>query len=246
MKNKINEPLYSEQIPYAEVNKASIKNWSIDDRPREKFLSKGKAAMSDAELLSILINTGTRNKTSLDIARMILSAAGGSLQALSRMPFQQLQSFEGIGKAKAITIQAAIELGNRKQHAISLSKKIINSPQDAFEIIRHSLEDLPHEEFWVLHLNHALNFIKKERISVGGMTSTIVDLRLLSKSCIENLTSNVILCHNHPSGKMLASEADINLTQKIKNALSIFDIHVRDHIIVCGKDYVSFADKGLL
>ena len=227
-------------------DKFTIKHWAEDDRPREKLLLKGKSALSDAELLAIIINSGNRDESAVDLAKRILSTVEDNIDTLSKCNLKTLMSFKGIGLAKAISIVAGLELGHRKQLAIRSQKIDVKSSFDAYETIRHHLEDLPHEEFWILHLNHSLKLIKKEQISIGGLTSTIVDIRLLTKSCIESLTTNLILCHNHPSEKLQASEADIKITLKIKNALSIFDIHVKDHIIIAGKEYLSFADQGMI
>lgn len=227
-------------------DKSAIKHWSEDDRPREKLLSKGKNALSDAELLAIILNSGNKYESALSLSKRILGSVEGSLDNLAKLSIAKLMEFKGIGEAKAIAITAAIELGNRKQQSVQQHRTEVTCSQEAYNAIRSMLEDLPHEEFWILHLNHSLRLTKKERISVGGLASTIVDIRLISKSCIENLTTNLILCHNHPSEKLQASEADIKITQKVKNALSIFDIHVRDHIIVGGKQYFSFADNGML
>jgi DNA repair protein RadC len=224
----------------------AIKHWSEDDRPREKLLMKGKNALSDAELLAIILNSGNKYESALSLSKRILASVGGNLDNLAKLSIAKLKEFRGIGEAKAIAIAAAIELGNRKQHSAQQLRPQVTCSQEAYQAIRSVLEDLPHEEFWILHLNHSLKLIKKERISTGGLAATVVDIRLISKSCIENLTTNLILCHNHPSEKLQASEADIKITDKVKNALSIFDIHVRDHIIVGGKQYFSFADNGML
>lgn len=224
----------------------AIKNWSEDDRPREKLLSKGRNALSDAELLAIILNSGNKYESALSLSKRILASVEGNLDNLAKLSIAKLKEFRGIGEAKAIAIAAAIELGNRKQQSMQQLKAQVTCSQEAYHAIRSVLEDLPHEEFWILHLNHSLKLTKKERISTGGLAATIVDIRLIGKSCIENLTTNLILCHNHPSEKLQASEADIKITEKVKNALSIFDIHVRDHIIVGGKQYFSFADNGML
>ena len=246
MKNKILQKTTQNPPMILGEGKLSIKYWAEEDRPREKLLQKGKNQLSDAELLAILLNTGTSKVSALDIAKNILSEVKGNLNQLSKLSIAHLKQFKGIGEAKAITISAALELGNRKINTSNDAKICIKTSSDAYDAIRPMLQDLPHEEFWILHLNQSLNLIKKERISIGGLAATIVDIRLISKSCLENLTSNLILCHNHPSEKKLASDADIKITQEVKNALSIFDIYVKDHIIVCGKDYFSFADQGML
>jgi len=227
-------------------NKLSIKQWHEDDQPREKLMLKGSSALSDSELLAILIGSGNRNESALALCKRILFDVSNDLNNLSRMNIAQLMKYKGIGEAKAISITAALELGKRRQGINPKEKPIIRNSNEAYRAIGYILEDLSVEEFWIMHLNHGARLMKLERISIGGIASTIVDVKLIGKSCLENLTSSVILCHNHPSGNLQPSEQDNKLTKRIREALSLFDISVRDHIIIGGKGYYSFADEGNL
>jgi DNA repair protein RadC len=223
-----------------------ISQWNEDDKPREKLMLKGTEALSDAELLAILIGSGNREESALALCQRMLSDVENNLDSFCRLSLKDLMKYKGIGEAKAITILAALEIGKRRRATLPKDKPAIRSSSDAYEAIAYILEEKPYEEFWILHLNRANKLTKTERISVGGISSTIVEVRLIAKSCIENLTSSVVLCHNHPSESLSPSQEDRILTKKIKAALKLFDIAVMDHIIVCGRNYYSFADNNLL
>lgn len=223
-----------------------IAHWSEDDRPREKLINKGKTALSDAELVAILIGSGSRNETAVGLSQRILLSVGNNLTGLGKLSLPQLTSFRGIGEAKAITIAAALELGRRcrQQETAALTK--IASSQSVFEIMQPVIGELPHEEFWILYLNNANKVVFKAQLSKGGLTGTVVDVRLVFKSAFEHHATGVILCHNHPSGTLTASDADRQITRKLKIAGENLDIKVLDHVIVTEKAYLSFADEGIL
>lgn len=224
----------------------TIKNWAESDRPREKLLQKGKTALSDAELLAILIGSGSRNESAVDLCRKILSETGDSLSELGKLTVTQLLQYKGIGEAKAVTIAAAMELGRRRRSEEALEKKKISSSASVFELMQPDIGELPHEEFHVLYLNNSNRVIKKEQLSKGGITGTLVDVRLAMKRSIELGATALILAHNHPSGNLSPSNADKQLTQKLKTAGESLDIKILDHVIVTEKSYFSFADEGLI
>ncbi len=223
-----------------------IKDWNEDDQPREKLFLKGCLALSDAELLAILIGSGNRKDTALAISRRILSETGHDLAALSKLSVQNLVKFRGIGKAKAIVIIAAMELGRRGRVVKSREKSKLNSSRSVFELMQPLIGELDHEEFWILLLNNANKIEFKWQLSVGGITATLVDVRLIYKKAIEHGATSIILCHNHPSGNRQPSQSDIILTKKVIKGGSILDIKILDHIIVSGQTYYSFADEGSL
>lgn len=224
----------------------SIKNWSEDDRPREKLLLKGRAALSDAELIAILIGSGNTEESAVDLSKRILAKAENNLNTLGKLTINQLTEFKGIGEAKAISIAAAMELGRRRraEEAVKLNK--INSSRDVFELMQPILGELPHEEFWILYLNNSNKITHKEQSSKGGITGTLVDMRLVLKRALEVGATGIILVHNHPSGTLIASEPDKMLTRKLKTAAESLDIKVLDHIIITEKAYFSFADENIL
>ena len=224
----------------------SIKSWAEDDRPREKLLSKGKAALSDAELIAILIGSGTPKISAVDLSKQILNAINNNLNELARMTVKDLMKFKGIGEAKAISIITALELGRRRREADILERKKITSSRDAFELMQPALGDLGHEEFHVIYLSNSNRILTKKQVSSGGMTGTVADVRMIMKQAIDQQATAIILCHNHPSGAIKPSQADIGLTKKVKEAGEILDVKVLDHIIVTLKDYYSFADEGML
>jgi DNA repair protein RadC len=226
--------------------KNGIKSWAEDDRPREKLLLKGTSSLSDAELLAILIGSGTKNSTAVDLAKQILAKAGNSLNELAKQSNQDLQKTKGIGEARAITIVAALELGRRRKEADIDEKPLITSSNDARDIMHPILADLPHEEFWVLLLNRANRVIDKIRISQGGISGTVIDNRIILKRAIDKLASGMIVSHNHPSGNPKPSGADIEITRKLKESGKIMDISLLDHVIICDNSYFSFADEGLM
>lgn len=224
----------------------SIKNWSQDDQPREKLRDKGKAVLSDAELVAILIGSGSRNESAVDLCKRILASVDHNLNALGKLSIKQLMEFKGIGEAKAITIAAAMELGRRRrlEDVVQLDK--ITSSRSVFDIMQPILGELPHEEFWILYLNNSNKVIQKNQLSKGGITATLVDVRLVLKTALEVGSTALILCHNHPSGTLKPSEADKNLTHKLKLAAESLDIKVLDHLIITEKAYFSFADENIL
>ena len=224
----------------------SIKNWSQDDQPREKLRDKGKAVLSDAELVAILIGSGSREESAVDLCKRILASVDHNLNALGKLSIKQLMEFKGIGEAKAITIAAAMELGRRRriEDAVQLDK--ITSSRSVFDVMQPVLGELPHEEFWILYLNNSNKVIQKNQLSKGGITGTLVDVRLVLKSALEVGATSLILCHNHPSGTLKPSQADKDITQKLKTAAQSLDIKVLDHLIITEKTYFSFADDGIL
>lgn len=228
------------------LNSFSIKHWSEDDRPREKLIHKGKSSLSDAELLAILIGSGNREESAVELCKRILHTSENSLHKLAKTNLKQLQEFKGIGEAKAISIMAALELGNRRGAEPMEKLNKITSSKDVFSIMHPFIGDLDHEQFWVLMLNNSNKVIYKFPLSKGGITATMVDTRLVFKSALAQGATALILAHNHPSGTLQPSQADKTITQKIKKAGELLDIKVLDHIIVTEKTYFSFADESLL
>jgi DNA repair protein RadC len=225
---------------------SGIKSWAQDDRPREKLLSKSSSALSDVELLAILIGSGTRQLSAVDVARLILNSSNNSITELSRLSIKELIKFKGIGEAKAINIAAALELGRRRRLKEGLEKKKITSSRDAFEIMHPILSDNNYEEFWIITLNRG-NMIKNTfRISEGSLAGTVADPKKIFKTALDDNAASVILCHNHPSGNTSPSKKDQEITSKCKSAGLFLDMPVIDHIIVAGDKYFSFADEGLL
>lgn len=223
----------------------SIKNWAEDDKPREKLMLKGKQALSDAELVAILIGSGSRNESAVSLSKRILSSVANNLNALGKLSLKQLIDFKGIGEAKAITIIAALELGRRRRAEETVELQKITSSQAVFEIMQPIIGELPHEEFWVLYLNNSNKVIHKSQLSKGGITGTVVDVRLIFKTALEHGAISIILTHNHPSGKLQASDADKDITKKLKVAGEQLDIKVLDHIIITETGYFSFQDDGI-
>jgi DNA repair protein RadC len=223
-----------------------ISQWAEEDRPREKLLLKGKSTLSDAELLAVLLGTGTRSMSAVDLAKQLLQLVRYDLNELARLSVHDLIRQKGIGKAKAIAIVCALELGRRRKELNFESKPRITSSRDVFELIRPDLQDLPHEEFWVIILNRANLVIRKWRISSGGISGTVADPRLIFKTALEMYASSIILVHNHPSGAIKPSQADISLTKKLKQAGELLEIPVLDHLIYGVHEYFSFADEGML
>lgn len=224
----------------------SIKNWSEADQPREKLRDKGKAALSDAELVAIIIGSGSRNESALDLCKRILASVDNNLNQLGKLSLKQLMDFKGIGEAKAISIAATMELGRRRRGEVALQRKKITSSQSVFELMQPIIGELPHEEFWIIYLNNSNKVIQKQQLSKGGITGTLVDVRLVLKTALEYGAVGLILAHNHPSGTLTPSEADKQITQKLKKASESLDIKVLDHLIVTEKAYFSFADDNLL
>ncbi|MCB0464320.1 MAG: DNA repair protein RadC [Aequorivita sp.] len=229
-----------------ENNSFSIKNWNEDDRPREKLLLKGRTALSDAELIAILIGSGSRNESAVSLSQRILASADNNLSELGRLSISELMEFKGIGEAKAISISAAMELGRRRRTGEALERKKIISSNSVFEFVQPIIGELPHEEFWILYLNNSNKVIKSAQLSKGGITGTVVDIRLAFKEALQLGAVGVILAHNHPSGTLKPSQADIQLTKKLKTAGESLDIKVLDHLIITEKAYFSFADENML
>ena len=227
------------------MEKLTIKSWSLDDRPREKLVSKGKKSLSDAELIAILIGSGNREESAVALSKRILNTVKGNINALAKLSVEQLTNFKGIGEAKAISIITALELGKRRQLEVALEKPKITCSKDAYNLLQPVIGDLHHEEFWVLFLNNSNKVLENKLISKGGLTATIVDVRLLFKRALELGAIAIIVSHNHPSGKLEPSEQDKLLTKKIKEAGSTLDIKVLDHLIITEKAYFSFADEGV-
>lgn len=224
----------------------TIKSWAEDDRPREKLITKGRQALSDAELLAILLASGSRDETAVQLAQRILKENKNSINELAKLQLNDLKKFKGVGEAKAVTIAAALEIGRRRtDEAVEEKLKIVSS-KSAYGILKSKLTDLPHEEFWVLFMSRSNSVVKTECISRGGISGTVVDIRLILKPAIECLASAIILAHNHPSGNLKPSHEDINLTKKIKEAAKLMDITLQDHLIIGDQAYLSFADEGML
>ncbi len=229
-----------------EKNNLSIKKWAEDDRPREKLLQKGRLSLSDSELIAILIGSGSKNESAVELSKKILSSTQNNLSALGKLSIAQLCKFKGIGPAKAVSIAAALELGRRRRLEEALELKKITSSNSVFEIMQPMIGELGHEEFWIIYLNNSNKVIEQFQISKGGITGTLVDVRITLKKALEVGAVSLILVHNHPSGNLKASEADKQLTNKLKTAAESLDIKVLDHIIVTEKSYLSFADEGML
>lgn len=223
-----------------------ILSWAEEDRPREKLLLKGKSALSDAELIAILIGSGTRSLSAVDVGKLVLAQAGNNLNELARFSVKELQKIKGIGEAKAISIVAALELGRRRKETEFTQKTRITSSNDIYQLMKPELMDLPKEEFWVLLLNRANRLIRKERISSGGISGTVADPKIIFKSALEHYASSLILIHNHPSGNLKPSDADLELTRKMKAAGKLLEIPVLDHLIFSDTGYLSFTDEGLM
>ena len=224
----------------------TIKDWNEEDRPREKLLKRGEAALTDAELLAILLGSGNRNETAVGLARRILRDVDDSLSALARKSIAEFKQYNGIGTAKAVTLMAALELGRRRRLAQANQQTKIRSSKDVFDRMQPILSDLSHEEFWVLYLNNANVVLHSEKHTQGGLTGTLVDSRIVLKQALLLGAVAIILVHNHPSGTLVASQSDKVLTKKMQNAARTLDIKVLDHLIITEKAYFSFADENML
>jgi DNA repair protein RadC len=224
----------------------SIKDWSQDDQPREKLRDKGKAVLSDAELVAILIGSGNRDESAVTLCKRILASVDHNLNELGKLSIQQLMTFKGIGEAKAITIAAAMELGRRRRLEDAVERQMITSSKSVFDLMEPVLGELPHEEFWIIYMNNSNKIIQKTQQSKGGITGTLVDVRLVLKTALEVGATSLILVHNHPSGTLKPSQADQQLTQKLKTASESLDIKVLDHVIITEKAYFSFADENMM
>ncbi|TVR36408.1 MAG: JAB domain-containing protein [Cryomorphaceae bacterium] len=228
-----------------DVSKLAIKQWAEDDRPREKLLYKGASALSDAELIAILIGSGNRKESAVELSQRILKESGQSFSALARLTLHDLMNYPGIGEAKAISIAAALEVGRRRKAESPTERLKITQSSQVYEEMFH-LADINHEEFWVMLLDRANQVIEKVRVSSGGVAGTVADARIIYKSAIQRYASSIILVHNHPSGNLRPSEQDIRLTKKLKAAGEVLEIPVLDHIIVTHRGYYSFMDEGNL
>jgi DNA repair protein RadC len=226
--------------------KLSIKEWAVEDRPREKMLVKGIRALSEAELIAILIGSGNLDESAVEVSRRILASVNNNLNELGKKSINDLQKFKGIGPAKAITIAAAMELGRRRKESEPDEKPKVVTSADCAAIFKPLLCDLQHEEFWVLLLNRNNLVIDKMLVSQGGLSGTVIDVRIILKMALDKLACSIILCHNHPSGNLVPSEADKDITKKIKEAGKHMDIPVLDHLIIANDSYFSFADEGMI
>jgi|TARA_B110000091_G_scaffold25857_1_gene24983 DNA repair protein RadC len=228
------------------IDKLSIKNWSEEDQPREKLMKLGRQVLSDAELLAILIGSGSRSESAIELCKRILHQSDNNINQLAKLSVNDLMKFKGIGEAKAISIIAALEIGRRRKSEDVIVKTSIASSTHLYEYIKPVLEDLPHEEFWIVLLSRANKIIDKQLIGRGGISETTADIKLIFKKSIESLASGIILAHNHPSGNLKPSQSDINLTNKIIEASKLMDIKVLDHLIIGDGNYYSFADEGII
>jgi len=228
------------------VRKVSIRNWAEDDRPREKLLQKGNTALSDAELIAILIQSGTREQSAVDVAREILKMGNHNLCHLGRLQSRDFQRIKGIGNAKALTLMAALELGRRRQVSEVLIHKDISSSRVAAEMLIPMMSDLRYEKFCVLCLSQSNKLLHCEFVSSGGQTSTVADPKLIFKTAMQHMAGKIIVAHNHPSGSLKPSRQDRQITEQLKEGARLLDIQLADHIIVADKQYLSFADEGLL
>lgn len=229
-----------------ETTNYTLKTLSEEDRPREKLISKGRQHLTNAELLAILIGSGNARETAVELSARILLHYHNDLQALGKLQVSDLTQFHGIGTAKAVTIMAALELGRRRNLFEAEQKVIVRSSQDIYEHIHPLLGDLQHEEFWVIYLNKGNRILDKTRVSSGGVAGTVVDVKIILKQALQKLASGIILAHNHPSGNMQPSDADISVTRKLKEAAKLMEIQILDHLIIGDSTYYSFADNGIL
>jgi len=223
-----------------------ITQWAEEDRPREKLVTKGVASLSNAELLAIIMRSGSPEDNAVELARKILADVKNNLSELGKATLTQLKNYRGVGEAKAIGIIAALELGRRRNTGEIIEKKKIITSRDIFMLFHPILSDLPHEEFWILFLNSSSRIMDMQRLSVGGLENTPVDVRLIMKMTIEQLASRIVLCHNHPSGNITPSKLDMSVTRKVREAGALLDITLIDHVIVADNQYYSFADEETL
>jgi len=228
------------------LKKLSIKAWAEDDRPREKMMTKGRDALTSAELIAILIGSGTKDESAVDVAKRILDSVDNDLNKLGQLSIRDLMKFKGIGQARAVVISSALELGRRRKNFESAKSSKIETSDAAYKILYPYLADLDHEQFYALLLNKANKLIEVIRVSQGGVSATIADTRIILKLAIERLASSIIISHNHPSGALKPSQADIDLTNNLKAAAKIIDVKLLDHIIVTNDSYFSFADEGII
>lgn len=233
-------------MDYNHTSRLTIREWSVSDRPREKYMVGGAQNLSDAELIAILLRTGTQKESAVDVAKRLLAANSNSLNAVSSLTMSELTQIAGIGKVKAITLRAAFELGRRRRAEVIEEQKSIGSMEDVVEVMQSRMAETTHEEFWVIYVNQASVILNIERIGAGGLTATTVDVRLIIRKAIEALATGIFLCHNHPSGNLKPSQQDIKLTHQICKAADLFNIKVLDHVIVCKNQGFSFYAEGML
>jgi len=224
----------------------SISQWAEEDRPREKLMLKGKAALSDSELIAILLGSGTRSMSAVQLGKLILSKVNFNLNELAKLSVKELKTFKGVGEAKAITLISALELGRRRKNADPVKRIRITCSEDIYALMKPNLLDLQHEEFWLILLNRSSQLIKKVPISTGGVSSTVVDPKIIFHAALDSLASQIILVHNHPSGNLNPSDPDLLLTKKLKSAAKLLDISLIEHLIFSDHGYYSFADQGVL
>lgn len=224
----------------------TIKNWSEEDRPREKYAVKGASTLSDAELLAILLGSGNRDESAVELARRLLREHDNNLSCLGRASLEKITTYQGIGQAKGITVLAAMELGRRRSREHSIEQPAIRSSSQLDQYFRSFLADLEYEEFWILLLNRSNRIIDRFQISKGGVAGTTVDLRLIFKLAIQHLASGIVLGHNHPSGNKKPSLSDLRITRRIVETGDLLQIPILDHIIVTPNGYTSFADESLI
>ena len=224
----------------------TIREWAEDDRPREKLLNKGAPALSDAELLAILVSSGIKEESAVELCKRILSDNHNNLNELARLSISDLEKYKGIGEAKAISIVAALEIGKRRKTSDALDRKKITQSSDLFELFEPILLDLNHEEFWVAFMNGANKVLDTKRLTQGGMRQTVVDVPMLLRMGLERSSHAIAVAHNHPSGENYPSKEDLSITQKIKTGCEAVGIRLLDHIIIAGGKYYSFADEGKL
>jgi DNA repair protein RadC len=229
-----------------EYKRLTIKDWAVEDRPREKMLHHGIGSLSDTELIAILLRSGNPEETAVELAQRILNMAQNNLNELGKFTIHQLTQVKGVGEAKAITLLAALELGRRRKSVEAINRERITSSRNVMEIFQPLLADLPHEEFWVLLLSRANKVLDRVRVSQGGVTGTVTDVKIIIRTAVEKLASAIIVVHNHPSGNPKPSNKDIAITEKLKQAVDFFDITLLDHLIITDSKCYSFADEGAL
>jgi len=224
----------------------TIKSWAEDDRPREKLARMGERSLSNAELIAIIMGSGSQKESAVELAKRMLSEVKNNIGLLAKLTLSELKAYNGVGDAKAITIKAALELGRRRQGSKTDRKKAVTSSLDAYNIISPSLQDKKTEEFWIMLFNRRNHLLDMKMISAGGVSSTLVDAKIVFQSALEKLASGIILVHNHPSGNKNPGQSDISLTKRLKEAASYLDIDLLDHLVVTDHDYFSFRDEGML
>ncbi len=229
-----------------EYKSHALKTWAVEDRPREKGLANGIQYLTDTELLAILLGSGTKYMTVVELARLMLKRAGNNLHDLGRQTVGDLVKIKGVGPAKAISVLAAMELGRRRNGTHQPEKTPVKSSETVYNLFQPILGDLEHEEFWLLMLNRANRVLSKFKVSQGGLSGTVIDTRIILKKALDNLASSIIVCHNHPSGNNKPSDADVKITEKLKKASEMLEIKMLDHVIIADKSYFSFADEGLI